>query len=251
MRETIINYLRSIEKEFNVKVLFAVESGSRAWGFASADSDYDARFIYYSRLEAYLGINPVNEVIEKMIKDKEPLIDIVGWDLRKFATLFLKSNPTVSEWLTSDIIYINSPYMKKFNNLFRQGFSKNALINHYTKLARTNYEKYIRKEEQEVNLKKYVYVLRALACVEYINKHNDLPNLNYKKVIDNLPVYVSDFMNKIIDLKMKSESMRGSKNEKINSYIESYFTREIIKDTNKFDKEELNKTIIDIIKSFT
>lgn len=249
MKEAIIKHLRELEEEHEVKILFAVESGSRAWGFASADSDYDVRFIYYNKPDAYLRLNEPKQVLEKMIKNQTPEIDIVGWDIKKFGSLFLKSNPTVSEWLTSDVIYIDSPAMQELNKLFTKGFSKTALIKHYTSLARKNYEKYIRKTK-EVNLKKYVYILRALACTEYLNKFNNLPPLNYKKIINQLPDYAREFMEHTVELKKKTESMQGTKNQKVDNYIESYFNRKIEKTENKFNTEELNKLIIKIIKSY-
>lgn len=69
MRERIIELLHSIEAEHGVKVLYACESGSRAWGFASPDSDYDVRFVYVRPLEDYLSLVPVRDVIEKMFPE--------------------------------------------------------------------------------------------------------------------------------------------------------------------------------------
>ena len=95
MRETILKALKKIEEDYNVKVLYACESGSRAWGFPSKDSDYDVRFIYVHRPEHYLSIDPIGvgnkrDVIEVPIND---LLDVSGWDLTKAAKLFRKSNP--------------------------------------------------------------------------------------------------------------------------------------------------------------
>ncbi len=102
IRTAIGEALAQAEQRYDVKVLLAVESGSRAWGFASPDSDWDVRFIYVHRPEWYLGIDEKRDVIEEML----PLdIDLAGWDLRKALRLFRKSNPPLLEWLRSPLNY--------------------------------------------------------------------------------------------------------------------------------------------------
>ena len=105
MKQIITEKLNEIEVKENVQVLYAVESGSRAWGFASADSDYDVRFIYIRRLEDYLSIVPKRDVIEWQLDET---LDINGWYLTKTLRLLLKSNPTLFEWANSPIIYKNT-----------------------------------------------------------------------------------------------------------------------------------------------
>lgn len=107
MKEIIISKLKEIENEYQVKILYAVESGSRAWGFPSKDSDYDVRFIYIHQPQWYLSIDPQGigakrDVIEVPIND---LLDISGWEITKALRLFRKSNPPLLEWLRSNIIY--------------------------------------------------------------------------------------------------------------------------------------------------
>ena len=102
MKEKIQEQLRRIEEAENIKILLAVESGSRAWGFASPDSDYDVRFIYIRRLEDYLRLDAIRDVIELPIDD---VLDINGWDLQKTLRLLHKSNPTLFEWFSSPIVY--------------------------------------------------------------------------------------------------------------------------------------------------
>ena len=103
MRETIIAELKVIEAKHDVRVLFAIESGSRAWGFPSPDSDYDARFIYAHKQDWYLSLTPGRDVIELPIVDE---LDINGWDIRKALNLLLKPNPVLLEWLSSPIHYL-------------------------------------------------------------------------------------------------------------------------------------------------
>ena len=95
--------LDAIEERYNVKILLAVESGSRAWGFASPDSDYDVRFIYMHRPEEYLRIDAMKDVIEWQLDE---VLDINGWDLRKALLAFGKGNPNVMEhgFLSGDMV---------------------------------------------------------------------------------------------------------------------------------------------------
>jgi len=101
-RSTILGSLREIERAHNVTILYACESGSRAWGFASPDSDYDVRFVYVHRPAWYLTVDPGRDVIELPITDE---LDINGWELRKTLRLLRKSNGTLLEWLHSPIVY--------------------------------------------------------------------------------------------------------------------------------------------------
>jgi hypothetical protein len=242
-KEEILVLLKELERKNKVKILFAVESGSREWGFASKDSDYDIRAVHYSSVDSYLGLEPVSEQLEFVKGD----LDIVSWDIRKFASLFLKSNPTVSEWLKSKTIYIDSKYRKIFYKEFKKGSSKFALENHYDSLARQNYEKYIRGKE-EVNLKKYIYILRAVGCINFLVEKNTTPPLNYKKILPYLPRYIAKFMNTIVEKKKKSESTIGKVDKKVNKYIESYFEKKFGKTESAFDVAKINKVVIEIIK---
>lgn len=102
MFEIIKDKIQEIEKKENVRVLRCVESGSRAWGFASPDSDYDVRFIYVRPKEYYLRLEKKRDVIEWQLDET---LDINGWDIQKALRLLHKSNPTLFEWNSSPIIY--------------------------------------------------------------------------------------------------------------------------------------------------
>ena len=102
IRKEVLRRLDAVEREEDVRVLYACESGSRAWGFASPDSDYDVRFIYVHRPDWYLSIVDRRDVIERPIVDE---YDLSGWELRKTLRLFRKSNPPLIEWLGSPIVY--------------------------------------------------------------------------------------------------------------------------------------------------
>ena len=102
MKDIILRELKKIEAQENVKIIMAIESGSRAWGFASPDSDYDVRFIYVRKEEDYLKLEKTRDVIEWKLDD---VLDINGWDIKKALQLLHNSNPTVFEWCASPIVY--------------------------------------------------------------------------------------------------------------------------------------------------
>ena len=114
MKKEICSTLAEIEKLHNVKILYACESGSRAWGFPSPDSDYDARYLYIRPLESYLKLFPERDVIEGPIDEVK---DFVGWDLQKALKLLMKGNAPLIEWLHSPIVYKDNLWLRE--NLIR------------------------------------------------------------------------------------------------------------------------------------
>ena len=120
--------LDAIENQYGVKILLAVESGSRAWGFASPDSDYDVRFIYVHRPEEYLRIDTMKDVIEWQLDE---VLDINGWDLRKALLAFGKGNPNVMEWANSPIIYRKAAEWASVKEAALHYFSEKSALCHY------------------------------------------------------------------------------------------------------------------------
>ena len=176
-----------IERENDVRVLFAVESGSRAWGFASADSDYDVRFVYKRHLHDYLRLDSRRETIERT---KDPMYDIVGWDVSKFLRLLRASNPSALEWLdcprylVSDAIRVHG-----IEELSRECLSSKKLAFHYLGMARENANEFLRISDGEVRhelpkTKKYVYVVRALLSARYVCDYGDVPPIEFEMLLD-------------------------------------------------------------------
>lgn len=167
-----------IEREHNVRILYAVESGSRAWGFASRDSDYDVRFIYLHPLEWYLSIREQRDVIEEPISG---LLNVSGWDLRKALGLFRKSNPPLLEWLGSPIIYAERYGLaERMRELLKKSFSPLSCLHHYLHMAQGNYREYLRGET--VRIKKYFYVLRPILACAWIEKHHTMPPTEFDRL---------------------------------------------------------------------
>ena len=158
----------------DVRILYAAEAGSRAWGFASPDSDYDIRFIFARPVTAYLGITPLDDTIEIMDGD----LDFAGWDIRKTVALLQKGNVAVLEWLASPMVYRKcSPSLISLADAL---YRPEGALRHYYGLARKTYEKHLRNQEWW-NIKKTLYVLRGLFCCMWVEDNPDmgLPPLDF------------------------------------------------------------------------
>ena len=178
MREQVLASLKDIEARHDVRVLFACESGSRGWGFASPDSDYDVRFIYVHRLPWYLTVHPQRDVIELPISGE---LDVNGWDLRKALGLLAESNPTLIEWLRSPIVYREeAETMARFRALATEQFSNVRGWHHYASMAKKNFREHLRGET--VRYKKYLYVLRPLLAARWIREHGSAPPMRFAEL---------------------------------------------------------------------
>lgn len=165
--EAILKALAGIEQECSVRVLFACESGSRAWGFASPDSDFDVRFIYVHEPEWYLSIEERRDVITR---DLPGDLDLSGWELRKALRLLRKSNASLLEWLKSPIIYRNDKlFAGEIEELTAAFFSPKRCFSHYFQMAFGIWREYLR-DQTHVSLKKYLYVLRPLLACRWIER---------------------------------------------------------------------------------
>jgi len=181
VREEILSRLARAENEHDVRILLAVESGSRAWGFASPNSDYDARFIYVNRPEWYLsvGLEEKRDVIEYPIVDE---LDINGWDLRKALRLFWKSNPAFMEWIQSPLVYLQrGAFLDGSRALMNTVYSVESGMYHYRSMAKTNYRGYLQQEQ--VPLKKYFYVLRPLLAVRWMERFGTPAPIEFGKLV--------------------------------------------------------------------
>lgn len=178
MNDIIAEKLLTIEKEKNVRVLYACESGSRAWGFASPDSDYDVRFIYAQSADNYLSIEERKDVIELPVNE---VLDISGWDIRKALQLFLKSNPPLYEWLQSSIVYKEQGGFKsELLQLAGEYFSGRAGCHHYISMARNTFEYDLQGEQ--VKIKKYFYALRPALAALWIIEKKTVPPITFNEL---------------------------------------------------------------------
>jgi uncharacterized protein len=180
MIEEIEKELRRLETEHEIKILLAVESGSRAWGFASGDSDWDVRYIYINRLEWYLKIDPLKDSQEEILPND---LDLSGWELKKALRLFRKSNPPLLEWLRSPIVYTEQfSTAAKLRELSRQYFDPKSCMYHYLSMAKGNFREFLQRDL--VRTKKYFYVLRPVLACDWIRRTNTMPPVEFEKMLD-------------------------------------------------------------------
>lgn len=170
VRAEIGRRLDAIEAS-GARVLFAVESGSRAWGFPSPDSDYDCRFVYLRPLAAYLALTPPRDVIEFPLEGD---LDVNGWDVRKALRLLLKGNAVLVEWLTAPIVYRERPGLRaSFLELAGEVASRAAVARHYLHLGEAMFDRTF-ADPDSVPLKKVFYALRPAAALRWLRLHEGM-----------------------------------------------------------------------------
>lgn len=224
VRARIEAELRALEARHRVRVLYACESGSRGWGFASPDSDYDVRFIYVHDLDWYLRLVPGRDVIELPISDE---LDINGWDLRKALGLLGKSNPVLLEWLDSPVVYRSEAApVAALRELARRFFAPVRGRHHYLAMARKNFRGYLQGDE--VRYKKYLYVLRPLLAVRWIDEGRGVPPMRFAELAQ-ATVYDQATLaeiNALLRLKMTAgEAEYGPRRPLIHRLLEAEFER--------------------------
>lgn len=217
MEKLIQSKIKEIEKKENVKILHCVESGSRAWGFASPDSDYDVRFIYVRPKAFYLRLDKTRDVIEWQLDDT---LDINGWDIAKALTLLHKSNPTLFEWNASPIVYKTTEEWKKVSAIINRYFVAKSGLYHYLSTAKSNYREYLKGET--VRLKKYFYVLRPLLACKWILAEGTPPPMLFRVLMEKyLDSSVKSDVEKLLELKMNTpEINEGKRFDSLNDYID-------------------------------
>jgi len=232
MQNKIIGICQNLEEKENVRILFAVENGSRAWRMASSDSDYDVRFVFARPIEDYIKSNMLDEVINvsfdcggKPCCPKGAFIDVSGFDVFKYARLLYFSNPTAIEWITTDIVYYGAQ-----NEVFRKfalkNFNKISLYNHYKSLCRNNYMKYI-KTGSDVTYKRYLYASRGLFNARFVALRKTVPPIIFTDALNDISVLMPDaILKKIYEIiKIKSQGKEKDKIKNIaelDEYIEDF-----------------------------
>jgi uncharacterized protein len=211
VRREVQTKLVEIEARHDVRILFAVESGSRAWGFPSPDSDYDVRFVYAHKPDWYLSLKPGRDVIELPISDE---LDVAGWDARKALNLLLKPNPVLLEWLSSPVRYHwCEADCAELEALARRVAHGAACRHHYLHLGEGQLNKYI-GENAEVNYKKYFYILRPALALRWLRFHPELqPPMNLQALLARLDLSADVIaeISRLLDLKSKAKEMGSGK----------------------------------------
>ncbi len=207
IREHIVAWLKEVEREEGVRIFYAAESGSRAWGFASPDSDYDVRFIYARPRDWYTSLTEERDVIERPLDSK--LVDLAGWDVRKAMRLLLKSNPALYEWFASPIAYLDDGmFQRAAKPLFARHASPSALAHHYHSIARGQWRSEIDGKDA-VKLKKYFYVIRPLLSLQWVSEHGSVPPMNIAALMQNtaMPGLVRQAVDELLEIKRRTPEL--------------------------------------------
>lgn len=219
IRTRIDATLAALEQREGMRILLAVESGSRAWGFPSPDSDYDVRFIYVRPLDWYLSLSPGRDVVELPIIDE---LDVAGWDLRKALGLLTKANPTLLEWLCSPIVYRATPEVEGLRALARRSPYRRSAAHHYLALLQGNYSRSI-AGRPTVRLKKYMYCLRPALALMWLRTRDDMVPMDQPSLLVglSLPADLSDAIGVMVTMKAAGGEMgEGARVPVIDAFLE-------------------------------
>lgn len=221
MINSIKKHLLKLESEENVKIIYACESGSRAWGFPSKDSDYDIRFLYVHPPDWYFSMD-LEEKSDVIERPPDGLLDLSGWDLRKALRLLYKSNPPLLEWLNSPIVYLEKYSAgDRLRDLLPEFYSPTACLYHYLHMARGNYKEYLRGET--VWLKKYFYVMRPLLAIRWIEEGRGVVPMEFETLLAGFDGE-QDFklaVSGLLERKIKGEELdRGPRIPEIRDFID-------------------------------
>lgn len=231
--------LGKVEAEENVTILYAVESGSRAWGFPSMDSDFDVRFAYIRPISRYLGLKEPRDVIERPI---EGLWDLNGWDLGKALRLLVNGNATVAEWLSSPLIYReHGPFPYKMRDLIKRNASPASSARHYYGLTNTCYKSEIGcrptaaqnaenaaagvtiKGLTQVRMKKYFYAVRGACAIAWVRRYDEVPPMTLPALMshDVIPSDAREITMRLLEAKAAmGELGDGQRQPALDAFIE-------------------------------
>ncbi|WP_299312760.1 nucleotidyltransferase domain-containing protein [uncultured Aquimarina sp.] len=206
--------LRKLEEERDVKINYACESGSRAWGFASPDSDYDVRFLYTKPLEWYLSVSEKRDTIDIMDGD----FDAVGWELRKSLQLLKKSNVPAIEHLFSPILYLGEDtVVSELRSIASECFSPISCMFHYLSMSKKYEEKLIGKT---IKLKSLFYALRTCLAGKWILEHKTMPPVVFSEMLSLVSDDIANEIENLMEIKSRNdESYIHTRNEKVIAYI--------------------------------
>lgn len=211
IRQEIETRLSAIEAADDVRFLLVVESGSRAWGFPSPDSDYDVRFVYLRQRDWYLGLKTGRDVIERPIVDD---VDLNGWDIRKTLGLMLKSNAVVSEWLSSPIRYRpDDPAAARLAALADAIFDPRGTGHHYANLGRNAAERWL-DGDGPVPVKKYFYALRPALTIRALRGNPERrPAMNLQALMaqSDVPAPLADMIAELVEAKRQTRELSNGR----------------------------------------
>lgn len=259
INKVIESRLKYFEREYKIKILFAIENGSRAWNMASKNSDYDIRFVFKRNTEDYISLAKQQDIIElyldeeyRSCKPENALIDMVGFDIKKYMELLSKSNPTSIEWLISNIVYYGSNDLPIKRHIV-ENFNPKTLVYHYISLCKKHYNRYI-NENKKVTYKMYLYMMRGLLNALYVYKTDNIPPLDFTQTIESLkndiPVGVYEKVKELVQIKSSGlEKDSVERIELLDKFIEKYIEMTFDVPKRNIDSDVLNDFLVKEIMS--
>lgn len=179
-KEMISAFLQEMEEKHHIKILYAVDSGSLSFGYASPESDTDVRFIYVNRPEYYFSLTPKADTVNFMNEDHT--LDVEGFDLKKALALMMKTNPIESDWLHSDLVYIKeSGFKEKMLEFERMYYNPKHAMYHFHSISVKHNDRYFK---EGITLKRFIYFMRGLLACVWIERHGCHPPVNMDELID-------------------------------------------------------------------
>lgn len=232
MQAIIETALRGLEHDKGIKILYAAEAGSRAWGFPSRDSDYDIRLIYVKPLADYVKVFPDKDNFEQALVFErggvKEVLDIAGWELTKALGLAAKCNAPLVEWLTSPTIYRgNSDFVAQMLNFHYEFFDRRGLLYHYTNLAARTISEHL--ATTHVKAKKYFYAIRPILGAHYIVEKSAAPPVDFLELLKVSPIKDRAINEMVLELYAKkiggsSESDRVSVSPELLDWLQAQIT---------------------------
>ena len=229
--------LSALETSLDIKILYAVESGSRAWGFASTNSDWDVRFIYIHKMDWYLTIDEPKDNYEKILPND---IDLAGWELKKALKLFHKSNPPLLEWLNSPLVYMEQgATATRLRELMSSYFNPISCLHHYLHMAEGNYRDYLQKDM--VRTKKYFYVLRPILACDWIHRTNTMAPMAFSTLVESQvkDPQILEIINSLLAQKTSGEELgEGPRIGQLNQFLEERiaFHQDLVKTLHRSER---------------
>jgi uncharacterized protein len=260
MKERIQRALAHIELTQNVRVLYAAEAGSRAWGFESPDSDWDVRFVYVRPVEWYLSISEGRDVLDSyhsMVAGTEfddPLLDITGWDLKKAFKMLRKSNPQLLEWLNSPIVYrdMASENLREVSNQMLRMY---PLQTHYHGMAKGNFREYL--QGPVVRYKKYLYVIRPLMAVTWVRMYGSAPPVSFDQLMQGVIFTYDDWqalessIQRLLAVKRQSTEVEGAPADPVlHAWIEKQLALKGLESEERVAEYDLDSRFRDMLRQF-
>ena len=211
MEQKIPELLKTVEQNFKIKILFAVEVGSRTWELNSAESDYDVRFVFYRSLEDYISVSKFEEQIDlgfdkdfNQIQREGAYIEMSGFDIFKYFKLLSSCNVTAIDWINSNIIYLGDNNKNELKTFIENNVNKPKIFIQYFCTARGCHKGYL-GAKNELNVKKYLHVMQLILNAEYVLKFKKLPNSsmikNLQELEKEIPKEIVEKINELINMK--------------------------------------------------